>query len=156
MQPGATAAPRGTSSLHRAGPSAVLSRGCCSAADISKRTSMVTQREIANRVRLDVSRIIEILNRRPGPVFKKVTIKQGFKVARQLGYDFGKLKFNHRRRHDRRVLGVTAEVAVYSEQWELLEKGSGPGGPIPRRSPPSESLACDASTQSRHAGRAAH
>jgi transcriptional regulator with XRE-family HTH domain len=57
----------------------------------------VTQLEIARRVGLDVSSVNKILNRRPGPVFKKDTIKQVFKVARELGYDFTRLKYHHKR-----------------------------------------------------------
>ena len=57
----------------------------------------VTQLEIARRVGLDVSSVNKILNRRPGPVFKKETIKQVFKVARELGYDFTRLKYHHKR-----------------------------------------------------------
>ncbi len=63
---------------------------------------MMTQVEIARRVGLDVSSVNKILNRRKGPVFKKEPTKQVFKVAKELGYDFGRLKYFHRRRHPRK------------------------------------------------------
>ena len=62
----------------------------------------VTQLEIARRVGLDVSSVNKILNRRAGPVFRKDTIKQVFKVARELGYDFSRLKYHHKRGSVRR------------------------------------------------------
>ena len=62
---------------------------------------MITQVEIAHRVGLDVSSVNKILNKRQGPVFRKETVKKVFKIALQLGYDFGRLKYQHRRRHTR-------------------------------------------------------
>jgi DNA-binding LacI/PurR family transcriptional regulator len=50
----------------------------------------VTQLQVARMVGLDVSSVNKILNRRKGPVFKKETVDRVFKVARQLGYDFGR------------------------------------------------------------------
>src|SRR5258707_6777533 len=49
---------------------------------------MVTQIEIARQVGLDVSSVNKILNKTPGPVFRKTTIKHVFKVAKDMGYDF--------------------------------------------------------------------
>ena len=47
-----------------------------------------SQVEIARRVGLDVSSVNKILNRTPGPVFRKATIDRVFKVANELGYQF--------------------------------------------------------------------
>lgn len=84
---------------------------------------MVTQLEIAKRVGLDVSSVNKILNRRQGPVFRKDTIKKVFKVARELGYDFSKLKFTHRRRHPRSEVAFGAEVQVYTKDGALHDQG---------------------------------
>lgn len=86
---------------------------------------MVTQGQIARHVGLDVSSVNKILNRRKGPVFKKETIKQVFKVAKALGYDFGRLKYVHRRRHPRKTLGIPVELSVYLEGGRLLDRGTG-------------------------------
>ena len=67
---------------------------------------MVTQVEIARRIGLDVSSVNKILNKRQGPVFRKETVKKVFKLARQLGYDFGRLKYQHRRRHTRKPVSM--------------------------------------------------
>ncbi len=64
----------------------------------------VTQLDIARRVNLDVSSVNKILNRRPGPVFKKETIKQVLKAARELGYDFPRLKYHHKRAETRKPI----------------------------------------------------
>ncbi len=84
---------------------------------------MVTQVEIARRVGLDVSSVNKILNRRPGPVFRKETIKKVFKVARELGYDFGRLKYQHRRRHPRREVALGAELSIYGKDGRLYDQG---------------------------------
>jgi hypothetical protein len=86
---------------------------------------MVTQVEIARRVGLDVSSVNKILNRRKGPVFKKETIKQVFKVAKDLGFDFGRLKHTHRRRHPRKSLGLPVELSIYFDDGKLFDRGTG-------------------------------
>jgi hypothetical protein len=86
---------------------------------------MVTQVEIARRVGLDVSSVNKILNRRKGPVFKKETIKQVFKVAKDLGFDFGRLKYVHRRRHPRKSLGLSVELSIYLDDGKLFDRGTG-------------------------------
>lgn len=84
---------------------------------------MVTQVEIARRVGLDVSSVNKILNRRQGPVFRKETIKRVFKVAKDLGYDFGRLKYAHRRRHARKPVSLGAEVYIYHKDGSLYDQG---------------------------------
>lgn len=48
---------------------------------------MVTQADIAKAVGLDISSVNKILNRREGPVFRKKTIREVFRVAKELGYE---------------------------------------------------------------------
>ena len=86
---------------------------------------MVTQVEIARHVGLDVSSVNKILNRRPGPVFRKKTIGRVFKVARQLGFNFGRLKFRHRRRNERRNLALETGVSIYRNDGSLHSQGRG-------------------------------
>lgn len=45
-----------------------------------------TQVEIAKRVGLDVSSVNKILNRVPGPTFRKDTIKRVLAAAKEVGY----------------------------------------------------------------------
>jgi transcriptional regulator with XRE-family HTH domain len=84
----------------------------------------VTQLEIAKRVGLDVSSVNKILNRRKGPVFKKETVRQVFKIARELGYDFSRLKYQHRRPHPRKEMAVPLELYIYKADGSLFDKGS--------------------------------
>jgi transcriptional regulator with XRE-family HTH domain len=84
---------------------------------------MVTQVEIARRLGLDVSSVNKILNKREGPVFKKDTIRKVFRIAREMGYDFGKLKYVHRRRHPRREVSIATEIAIYSKDGTLHDQG---------------------------------
>jgi transcriptional regulator with XRE-family HTH domain len=84
---------------------------------------MITQVEIARRVGLDVSSVNKILNRRQGPVFRKDTIKRVFRVAKELGYDFGRLKYQHRRRHPRKEMSVGAELCIYHKDGTVYDQG---------------------------------
>ncbi|HEV3026920.1 MAG TPA: hypothetical protein VG457_05065 [Planctomycetota bacterium] len=84
---------------------------------------MVTQVQIARKVGLDVSSVNKILNKREGPRFRKDTIRKVFKVARELGFDFGRLKYSHRRHYVRKSLSVPLELSIYSSDGELLDRG---------------------------------
>ncbi|HLY11909.1 MAG TPA: PilZ domain-containing protein [Planctomycetota bacterium] len=84
---------------------------------------MITQVEIAHRVGLDVSSVNKILNRRQGPVFRKETIKKVFKIAKDMGYDFGRLKYAHRRRFPRKDISLGAELYVYHKDGSLYDQG---------------------------------
>ena len=84
---------------------------------------MITQVEIARRIGIDVSSVNKILNRRQGPVFRKETIRKVFQIARQMGYDFGRLKYQHRRRHPRREVSIGAEFYVYHRDGSLYDQG---------------------------------
>jgi transcriptional regulator with XRE-family HTH domain len=84
---------------------------------------MVTQGEIARRLGLDVSSVNKILNKRPGPVFRKETIRKVFKTAKELGYDFGRLKYTHRRRFERREVAIGAEVVILSKDGAVYDQG---------------------------------
>jgi len=84
---------------------------------------MVTQMQIARKAGLDVSSVNKILNRRKGPRFRKATIRKVFKVARQLGFDFGRLKYSHRRDHERKPTSVPLELSIYSPEGLLLDRG---------------------------------
>jgi len=84
---------------------------------------MITQVEIARRVGLDVSSVNKILNKRQGPVFRKETIRKVFKIARDMGYDFGRLKYAHRRRFRRKELSVGVEIYVYHKDGSLYDQG---------------------------------
>jgi transcriptional regulator with XRE-family HTH domain len=84
---------------------------------------MVTQAEIARRAGLDVSSVNKILNKRPGPVFRKETIRKVFKLAKDLGYDLGKLKFQHQRGHPRKSADLPLELSIYLADGTLFDRG---------------------------------
>jgi transcriptional regulator with XRE-family HTH domain len=84
---------------------------------------MVTQVEIARRVGLDVSSVNKILNRRAGPVFRKETIRKVFRAARELGYDFNRIKYHHRRRHPRREVALGAEFLICKGDGSVHDRG---------------------------------
>ena len=94
---------------------------------------MITQVEIARRVGLDVSSVNKILNKRQGPVFRKETIRKVFKIARDMGYDFGRLKYAHRRRFPRKEMSLGVELYVYHKDGSLYDQGVADRMPDVRR-----------------------
>ncbi len=84
---------------------------------------MITQKAIAQRTGLDISSVNKILNCRQGPVFRKKTIRKVFKVAREMGYDFNRIKFRHFRRHPRKPVSIAAEFAIYKKDGSLYDRG---------------------------------
>ena len=84
---------------------------------------MVTQGEIARRLGLDVSSVNKILNKRAGPVFRKETIRKVFRTARELGYDFGRLKYTHRRKFERREVAIGAEITILGKDGTVYDQG---------------------------------
>ena len=82
-----------------------------------------TQVAIARRLKLDVSSVNKILHRKPGAVFRKDTIRKVFKVAESMGYDFGNLKHTHRRRDERHVVRIPAELAIYQGDGSVYDRG---------------------------------
>ncbi len=85
---------------------------------------MVTQLEIARRAGTDASTVSKILNRKPGNVFKKETIRRVFKIARELGYDVDQLKHQHRREHRRRPADFRLELSIYLADGTLFVRGT--------------------------------
>ena len=84
---------------------------------------MATQVEIAKKLGLDVSSVNKILNQCKGPVFKKETIDRVFATARDMGYDFTKIKFRHRRRHKRNDVKIGVEVSIINQDGSLHDQG---------------------------------
>lgn len=83
-----------------------------------------TQLDIARRVGIDVSSVNKILNKSPGPIFNKETIKEVFKVAKELRYDLQKLKFKHARRHPRKKVSIPLELSIYRIDGSLEQRGT--------------------------------
>jgi transcriptional regulator with XRE-family HTH domain len=62
----------------------------------------ISQQEIAERLGLARSTVTKILNQFPTNRACKETIHKVFQTARELGYDFGRLRNIHRRRAERK------------------------------------------------------
>jgi hypothetical protein len=83
---------------------------------------MATQAEVARRARIDIPSVNKNLNHRHG-AFRKETVKRVFKVARELRYDFDRLKHNHRRERPRKDVIVPVEMTVYLATGRLYTRG---------------------------------
>jgi transcriptional regulator with XRE-family HTH domain len=66
----------------------------------------VSQAEIAAHLGLARSTVTKILNQFPNNRASKETVKMVFKAAREMGYDFGRLRNIHRRRANRRKVSM--------------------------------------------------
>lgn len=86
---------------------------------------MVTQTDVAKACRLDVSSVNRILHGRQGSRFKESTVQRVLRVARDMGYDFGRVKHSHRRRHPRVTVNIPAEVSIVTRDGAVFEKTSG-------------------------------
>ncbi|MCU0724032.1 MAG: PilZ domain-containing protein [Planctomycetes bacterium] len=79
----------------------------------------VSQQEIAERLGLARSTVTKILNQFPTNRASKDTIRKVFQTAREMGYDFGRLRNIHRRRAERKECEIPVRLRI-----ELLD-GSG-------------------------------
>jgi len=83
-----------------------------------------TQVEIARRAGLDVSSVNKILNRRPGPVFKKATVDKVFRLAKKMGYSLDRLKRSHGRLHERHKAGFPGKLAIHGKDGSPYDQGN--------------------------------
>ncbi len=72
----------------------------------------VSQSEIAHRLGLARSTVTKILNQFPNNRASKETVRQVFQAAREMGYDFGRLRNIHRRRADRRKVDLETFLRI--------------------------------------------
>ncbi|HLG42691.1 MAG TPA: PilZ domain-containing protein [Planctomycetota bacterium] len=86
---------------------------------------MITQVEIARNLKLDVSTVNKILNRKPGTKFRPDTVEKVYRLARKNGFDFGRLKHHHRREHDRRPVDMESKVAIRFNDGGVFDRGLG-------------------------------
>jgi hypothetical protein len=84
---------------------------------------MITQVEIARMLKLDVSTVNKILNRKPGTKFRPETVEKVLSSAHKHGFDFGRLKFNHRRQFDRRETNMPVRLVVKLPDGSTFDEG---------------------------------
>jgi hypothetical protein len=84
---------------------------------------MATQFDIAAKCGLDASSVNKILRRSAGPKFNAKTVRQVFRVARELGYNFDRLKFAHRRRHPRQEVNCAVRMTIYRPDGSVFSTG---------------------------------
>lgn len=85
---------------------------------------MVTQRRIAREASLDVSTVNKILNRNGDGAFSEATVERVLRIARNLGYDFERLRRFHRRRDARHGVSVPTDVIIeLCRNGEIYDRG---------------------------------
>jgi len=71
-----------------------------------------------------VSTVNKILHRKKGSSFKKETVKAVYLAARELRYDVGGLKREHRRVHERQASAMAVLFRLYLENGKHFDSGT--------------------------------
>ena len=84
---------------------------------------MATQLDIAVKCGIDVSSVNKILRKAPGPKFNSNTVRKVFQTAREMGYNFEKIKYAHRRRHARQEVNRPVQMSIYRPDGSVFSSG---------------------------------
>jgi transcriptional regulator with XRE-family HTH domain len=84
----------------------------------------VTQEMIANKVGLDRSTVSKILNGRASDFVSRQTIERVLAAAREMGYDFARLRHTHSRQFERTDLDLGSEFDIILESGEVYDSGT--------------------------------
>lgn len=82
-----------------------------------------TQAQVARLAGVDTSTVNKILNGRSSGTFSPKTTRRVLRVAREIGYDFGRLKHSHRRSQPRKESSFRAEVRLLLEGGKPYDLG---------------------------------
>ena len=85
----------------------------------------VSQQDIADRLGIDRTAVTKILNRTPGHSASKKTIEVVFKTAREMGYDFSRLRHTHGRRFERKPVQWQADLHIKLDDGSIWASGFG-------------------------------
>jgi hypothetical protein len=79
---------------------------------------------IANKVGLDRSTVSKILNGRASDFVSRQTVERVLSAAREMGYDFGRLRHTHSRQFERTDLALSSEFDIILATGEIYDTGS--------------------------------
>ncbi|MBI2891275.1 MAG: helix-turn-helix domain-containing protein [Nitrospirae bacterium] len=84
----------------------------------------VSQQVIADILGLDRTTVNKVLNGHPSMITSKKTVESVIRVAKEMGYDFSRLRKKYKRKYERKHVKIRSEVEVYlSETGELYDRG---------------------------------
>lgn len=83
-----------------------------------------TQEIIARKVGLDRSTVSKILNGKASDFVSQKTVEKVIKAARELGYDFARLRHTHSRQFERAHLRMKARFKVILGTNEVYDSGN--------------------------------
>ena len=84
----------------------------------------ITQEMIADKVGLDRSTVSKILNGRASDFVSRKTIERVLDAARDLGYDFTRLRHTHSRQFERTNLNLKSEFDIILGNGEIYDSGN--------------------------------
>ena len=85
---------------------------------------VVTQEHIAKKVGLDRSTVSKILNGRASNFVSPKTIGRVISAAKELGYDFGRLRHTHSRQFERADLTIKCDFDIMLEGGKVFDSGT--------------------------------
>lgn len=84
----------------------------------------VSQQVIADVLGLDRTTVNKVLNGHPSMITSKSTVENVIRVAREMGYDFGRLRKKYKRKFERKLVRAKAEMEVLlSENGQAYDRG---------------------------------
>lgn len=84
----------------------------------------VSHDDIARRLGLARSTVTKILNQLPSNRASSDTVKKVFDTARDMGYDFHRLRNIHRRRSERKLVEMEVAIEILNKSKGVTAKGS--------------------------------
>jgi hypothetical protein len=84
----------------------------------------VSHDDIAKRLGLARSTVTKILNQLPSNRASSETVKKVFDTARDMGYDFHRLRNIHRRRSERKQVDMEVGIEILSEGKSVAARGT--------------------------------
>lgn len=85
----------------------------------------VSQQDIADRLGIDRTAVTKILNKTPGHFASQKTVELVFKTAREMSYDFSRLRHTHGRRYERKPVEWRASLVIQLADKSTYDRGKG-------------------------------
>ncbi len=84
----------------------------------------VNHRDISERLGLSRSTVTKILNQLPNNRASAETVRKVFQTAREMGYDFSRLRNIHRRRAIRKAVSLDVRIRIIMPDGAMYDAGT--------------------------------
>lgn len=84
----------------------------------------VSQQVIADILGLDRTTVNKVLNGHPSMITSKKTVESVVRVAREMGYDFARLRKKYKRKFERKSVKIRSELEIFlADSGSLFDRG---------------------------------